>query len=38
MEPLAALGVELAEVMPLTPDPVAYAASLGPVVERLADL
>ena len=38
MEPLAALGVELAEVMPLTPDPVAYAAALGPVVERLADL
>ena len=38
VEPLAALGVELVEVMPLTPDPVAYAASLGPVVERLADL
>jgi F420-dependent oxidoreductase-like protein len=38
VEPLSALGVELVEVMPLTPDPVAYAASLGPVVERLADL
>ena len=39
MEEYARLGVELAEVVPIGPDPVAFVSELGErVVPRLADL
>jgi F420-dependent oxidoreductase-like protein len=38
MAPLAAKGIDLVEVVPMTADPVAFAAGLEPLVPRLAEL